>query len=233
MVRLYVIVEGHSEQSFVKRLLAPHLGAHGVFAEAQRITTLDERRNVGGREVRQLERGSLLHYRQLRRDVENYPRRRDVWLTTFMDLYRLPQSFPGYAACAPMDDPFARADALEAAISADLQREQLIPYIQVHEFESLLFTDLNKLRSLCENERDERALHRLAKELAGLEPERINGGAETHPYARIFGVFGRRYQKRVDGPNLLHEIGLPTLLERAPRFAAWVRRLEGLARGPR
>lgn len=32
MVDLHIIVEGQTEQTFVRELLAPHLGHHGVFA---------------------------------------------------------------------------------------------------------------------------------------------------------------------------------------------------------
>jgi len=243
MATLYVVAEGHAEQAFIKRMIAPYLGEYGVFAEAQRITTRDttvyrsgtsiRQMNRGGlgAAIRQLNRGGLLSYKHLRRDIELRNQehgQRGVWLTTFIDLYRLPEDFPDYFRCRTIADPHARASALEAAIAADLPDCRLIPYIQVHEFEALLFADLGKLELLCETDADHRALHRLMTTVAAIEPERVNGGVDTHPAERLKNVFSRGYDKVADGNDILREIGMPTLLARLPRFADWIRRLVAL-----
>lgn len=229
---LYVIVEGHSEETFVRDLLAPHLGAHGVAAYPQRITTRDDIRHLGGRTIRSLARGG--HggtFKHIRRDIESrwaQHRHRGIWLTTFLDLYHLPPDMPDASRCAGIADPFARADALETAMAAAMPDCRVIPYIQVHEFESLLFADLSQLDLLCESDAQRRALHGLTQAVAGLAPEAINGGDATHPARRIADVFPR-YAKPTDGNVVLSLIGLPTLLDRLPRFAAWVARLTTLA----
>lgn len=233
MLDLYVIVEGHSEETFVRDLIAPYLGAHGVAARAQRITTHDETRNIGGRAVRTVYRGG--HggtYKHIRRDIQNrwiQHRHRGIWLTTFLDLYRLPIDMPGLMQLAGVADPFARATALEAAMAADHPDCRLVPYVHVHEFESLIFAEPAQLELLCDTPADLRALHGLIASVEGLAPEEINGGEATHPARRIADVFGKRYAKATVGPAILSLIGLPTLMARLPRFAAWVQRLAALA----
>ncbi len=229
MVDLYIVAEGHGEEAFIRQVLAPYLGAHGVFASTHRVTTCDKERRVGGRTERNLQRGGVLTYQHIRDDIRRLSAqhgRRGAWISTLIDLYHLPNDFPEYARGQQLADPYARADALEAAMVADLPGCRVLPYIQVHEFEALLFTDLARLAYLCDD-RQRRALDALIASTAGTEPERVNGGENTHPAARIEAV-RPRYSKPRDVPNTLKEIGLQTLLARTQRFAAWVRRLESL-----
>ena len=49
-IRLHVTTEGQTEEAFVKRILAPHLGAFNVFADARSVLTSRDKkptRNTG------------------------------------------------------------------------------------------------------------------------------------------------------------------------------------------
>ena len=61
------------------------------------------------------------------------------------DLYGLPSDFPGYAKAAEELDPYSRVNVLENALQESINDWRFTPYIQIHEFESLLFSDIEKL----------------------------------------------------------------------------------------
>ena len=44
MIRLHVVVEGSTEEGFVRDVLARHLAHHDVFADAHKVTTSRRRR---------------------------------------------------------------------------------------------------------------------------------------------------------------------------------------------
>ena len=60
---------------------------------------------------------------------------------------------------------------------------RFLPYIQLHEFEALLYCDLSQLQQRIAD--SERAFAALAAEVRGMEPEEIDEGATTAPSKRI------------------------------------------------
>jgi hypothetical protein len=144
LIRLHVIVEGQTEESFVNELLGPALAHRMVFVDAQKITT--------GRRHGRSFRGGFVKYDHLARDLEQRMKEdqaEDSWSTTMVDYYRIPPEFPGYAVLSQHDAANQRAVNLEMALLNDMAGRlpglaivsRLIPYIQVHEFEALLFAD--------------------------------------------------------------------------------------------
>ena len=84
-IRLNILVEGQTEEAFVKLLLREHLG-HSVWIAARMIQP--------GKSASRIHKGGLLRYKQLRRDLSNWMREdggRDVRFTTMMDLYGYPR----------------------------------------------------------------------------------------------------------------------------------------------
>ena len=59
-----------------------------------------------------------------------------------IDLYALPKDFPGRSA-QPRNpaDPTPYVETLERAFGDDVGDRRFVPYIQLHEFEALLFAD--------------------------------------------------------------------------------------------
>jgi len=57
----------------------------------------------------------------------------DARFSMMVDLYHLPQDFPGYAEAMAQPDCYRQADLLEAALAAKLNDTRFIPYLQVHE----------------------------------------------------------------------------------------------------
>src|SRR5689334_1123177 len=136
MIRLHVVVEGQTEETFVRDVLAPELGLHSVFAVAHQITTRRQR----GR----LHRGGFVRYAHLREDIVRWirqDRHPDARFTTMIDLYKVPSDFPGFEESRSKSDPLERAVFLEERFGSDVGAWRFLPYLQVHEFEALLFSD--------------------------------------------------------------------------------------------
>lgn len=105
MRRLNVLAEGQTEEAFVNQVLAPHLGAFGVFASVRCVTTRRDR-------IRPdlVYRGGLRDFGKVRRDLERWlAEDHSAAFTTMFDLYALPRDFPGYADAARLADPYARS----------------------------------------------------------------------------------------------------------------------------
>lgn len=220
MTRLFVLVEGQSEETFVKSVLAPHLAGFGLEVRALVVTTSRElhgRKHKGG--------GG---WTQWLRDLKRLTGEQDGRFTTMFDLYGLPDDFPHLTECASIADTVKRAAELEAAMAKAADDWRLIPYLQRHEFESLVLALLDPLAELLEDE-ELKGLQALRQDIGSAGPEDINDGPDTAPSKRIQ-RFIPSYRKTVHGPLALESGGLATLRQQCPRFGEWLTRLERLGK---
>ncbi len=222
MVRLNFIVEGHSEESFVNQVLVPHLASFAVFARVRRAET--------SRSGARIYRGGVLRWNRAARDIRLWAREDnnpDARFTTMFDLYRLPRDAPGTAASK--GDPWKRVYAIEAAMSRQFDDPRVLPYVQLHEFETLLFADILRLRDFFPHRLKEVDDLALSVKKFG-SPEEIDEGAETAPSRRVIAAMPEYAgQKPVAGPETLRRIGLATVRSCCPHFSAWLGCLESLA----
>jgi hypothetical protein len=214
MKRLYIVVEGDTEEEFVKTLLRPHFQSFGVYSvDATKITTNRKLSKKGG----------FVNYEHLRNDIKRLLRQPDVIVSMFVDFYALPDSVPGYEAAKRKKGTEEQIKLLENAISEDIDNHRFMPYIQRHEFESLLFASPAGFAKYYEHQTDVMAgLFRIFDAFGN--PEDINDGRETAPSKRILSIIPN-YQKVVFGNIIALEIGLNTMLAKCPRFSDWLTRL--------
>jgi hypothetical protein len=133
------------------------------------------------------------------------------------------------AEFADICDAYGRVALIEKRIKEDIRDERLVPYVQLHEFEALVFADLSKV--CTEYIGMERQVDDLQRLVACFEnPELIDGGRETAPSKRILKVIPR-YNKANAGVMIVKNIGIETLKLRCRHFAAWISRLEALGGG--
>jgi hypothetical protein len=156
------------------------------------------------------------------------------------DFYGMPDNWPGRTeAAVAYESPDRKGDFIEKAMLDDLadhagkdfRAELFIPYVQVHEFEALLFADVTKLAEALtelsgQNQAQLAARFKSILDDAG-QPEAINDGRETCPSRRINGVVSR-YKKVDHGPLVAGRIGLDALRAACPHFGQWLGRLESL-----
>lgn len=226
MIEVVAIVEGQTEQTFVDEHLASHLFALGI--------TMWPR--LPGRYVR---RGGVRPWDQVRGDILRTLKERPGRVcTTMFDFYAMPDDWPGRTEAAekPSDQKGchvedALLDDLASHAGADFRRELFIPYVQVHEFEALLFADVDKMAEALANVGDispERLRARLQEILAEAgQPEAINDNYETCPSRRIARLVPA-YRKPVFGPIIAGGIRLDVLRQACPHFGQWLERLESL-----
>jgi hypothetical protein len=220
-LRLYITTEGQSERKFADDVLRPHLAAFSIEVKTRVVLT---NRKLG-------KRGGILDFEKIHGDLYRLmreDRHPEARFTTMVDLYALPPEFPGWEEARQKREPQERVAALEAAFQANLGDGRFLPYIQLHEFEALLYCDLSQLQQRIAD--SERAFAALAQEVRGMEPEEINEGATTAPSKRIINhvPIYDRLKVRVGAPAAA-AIGLPGLRAKCPHFNTWVARLERLA----
>jgi hypothetical protein len=225
MVRLYFFAEGQTEQTFADTTLKPHFADHAVYM--QNPVLIAHCRKKG-----RIHRGGGKKYVPMRNDIIRFLKQdgsRDVFFTTMIDLYALPSDFPGVENAKKLrQDPRAWVESLEASWLADIEDERFIPFITLHEYEGLLFSEISHLEIFFENSRPRIArLKRIAESFAS--PELINDGNQTAPSKRIIAEIPQ-YEgaKTTVGPQLAELIGLKEIRRKCPHFDAWISRLERL-----
>ena len=223
-VRLHFIVEGQTEETFVNRILSPHLGNLSIGVKARSVMT-SRKRGVK-------HRGGIVNYAKAKNDINSWrkeDRNRDARFTTMFDLYELPPDFPGYKDAMKATNPYDRVSVLEQALEEDISDPRFIPYLQLYEFETLLLSDPRKLGVQFVNRSvGIRDLVKMAYDFES--PEYINDGPDTAPSKRITDAipeYGR--MKPSAGPIVAEKIGLSALRSKCAHFGEWIGKLEGLA----
>jgi hypothetical protein len=221
VIRLFLVVEGRTEELFVRDVLAPHLAGRAVAATPIQVATARERaghKYRGG--------GHWKHWeRDLRRLVAEH-RGSDVRFSSLFDLYGLPEDFPRLREHAAERDTLRRAELLQAAMAARIDDWRFIPYVQRHEFEALVLASLDGLVGFLDAA-GVRGVDELRAALVGAAPEDVNEGESTAPSKRLLRTIPG-YQKTLHGPLAVEAAGLASIRARCPRFDAWVGVLERL-----
>ena len=210
MIRLAVSVEGQTEEEFVKRVLAVHLRGRQI--EATPILLGRARGRAGGGNV---------SVDRLMSEVVTLYWSFDV-VTTLVDFY----GFKGKRDRGVEQLEVDLLNGITGRVGGDWNARRVIPYVQRHEVEGVLFSDVEVFATQVDFPRDCVAALRAVREQF-TTPEDINDSCETAPSKRIARAIPR-YDKRLHGPILAEEIGLDRIRAECPRFDAWVRRLESL-----
>jgi hypothetical protein len=216
MIRVQIVVEGSTEEAVLKALLVAPLAERGVFLSPMRVLRGGGARG-GGSSWQPWEK-HLLHL--LKQDASP-----DVRVGTFLDLYRVPKDVPGFDATKLGG---ARADGILAAMRTRVSDDRFLPYLQLHEIEALLFTDLSALTQVEPDVFPTKGVAALAAAVAGVPPEAINDRYETAPSRRLKASFPA-FDKVEHGSAAAARIGLAAIRNACPRFDHWVSTLEALS----
>ncbi len=215
-----VLVEGQTEERFIKDVLAPEFHPLDFFFEPRLLITKRVKRGTSFK-------GGVTTYGKFRNDVVRLLKEANGRLvTTVIDYYGLPADFPGMAS-RPQSTPLDRVLHVEQKVHHDLGKPRdFLPFFALHEFESWLFSSRDELP---------RTLTQLQKQTAFAairdsfpDPEQINEGPQTAPSKRIAQLFPG-YRKVLHGPVVAKRIGVEAISAECPHFDAWYRALERLA----
>lgn len=226
MARLIVQVEGVTEEEFVNELLAPHLHARGwetvVAIRMGRARSRDRRHGVKGWDV---VLPSIMKH--LKEDA-------GCCVTTLVDYYGLPsagpKAWPGRndAEHRPMTErgawvQKALADAVAEAAGGAYKARRFLPFVVMHEFEGLLFSDCARFADAI-GKPELTASFQAIRDAFGT-PEEINDSPLTAPSKRVEALVPG-YAKPLIGTLAAKGIGLETIRQECPHFRAWIGQLE-------
>ncbi len=223
--RLYILCEGQTEEAFVNRVLSGHFLA----TSATRAIPIIPSNRAGSQSRRH--KGGWTSYAKARTALHRLMEQHhgdETWFTTMLDLYAIPDDFPGLRS-ALSETAAQRVARLEAGFADDIKTDRLwrfTPYLQLHEYEALLLTDVAAIARSFPDQ-DESAAAALAIDIGRCPPEEVDGHRETAPSKRIIRHFpGYAGSKPSDGPIIAAEIGLPRLRAACPHFDGWPTTLE-------
>jgi hypothetical protein len=179
-----------------------------------------------------LGRGGVVNYEHVRRAITSWTRQErgpDVAFSTMFDLYRLPRNFPGYTEAKARTAPYSVVESLEESLAQDIGDDRFVPYIQLHEFEAILFSDPQALSGpFAGRDREVAELVKIAKKFDN-NPEKIDDGESTAPSKRIIELIPEyRGAKRAVGPDVARQIGIDKIRNACKHFNDWLTKLEKL-----
>jgi Domain of unknown function (DUF4276) len=213
-MRLFIIVEGETEELFVTDVLRPYFWTHNFYNLAPIII-----------QTSSVQKGGFVNYQHLKNSIINILHEPDTVVTTLVDYFGMPTNLPNYANCQALNSVSQRIECLEASMKSDIGfGDRFIPYIQQHEFEALLFASNRGFISYF-GEKIGDAMGNIMAQYDN--PEEINDSPQTAPSKRILSMIPS-YKKVNDGNLIALEIGLQTIMDKCPRFRIWIERLTAL-----
>jgi hypothetical protein len=211
MKYLIIVVEGQTEQEFVNDILRPYFAEHGIYHVSARLI----RTSRSGK-------GGFVNFQHLQNDVNKIlTKEQDAVVTTFFDFFRCPTNMPGYEEAIKKENHQEAVEILETKMDELFGNTHFVPYIQLHEFEALLFSSNKGFETYWEDEQTEKAMEIIAQYP---NPEDINSRPEKAPSKRIIEIKSD-YDKVAEGNLLAMEIGIEEMLNHCPRFKQWIERL--------
>ncbi|HET6710166.1 DUF4276 family protein [Amycolatopsis sp.] len=127
----------------------------------------------------------------------------------------------------PGGSPAVQVDHVEQAIALAVADQRFVPHLVLHELESWVFAAAEELGEL---RGDPDLAGQLQADCAAAGgPELVNGDPTTAPSKRLL-RYCPGYQKVIEGPLAIADLGVQGLQERCTHFAAWITKLEDLAK---
>lgn len=222
-IEVVVIVEGKTEQIFIDSILAPYLGHKNIGMRATQVSKPGQK-------------GGDVRFLRVKKDVRNHLKQRsDTYVSTFVDYYGI-KEWPGLDEVTPQATPSQIAKTLNEAaknkvveLFPEIQTERrFIPYIAIHEFEALLFSDAETLADQLKI--DVSKVNDVLDECG--QPEAINNNPQTAPSKRLNSWTKHgKFPKTTMGIAVAHRIGIEKMRKRCSLFDAWLQTLEEIQRG--
>lgn len=220
MTRVCLVVEGATEEAFVNNVIAPTLWPRQVYLHPVIIGPPGHK-------------GGNPKYARLKKDVlKQLKQDRATYCSTIVDFCGLGADFPGM----PLPENLHSVDKvlrIEQAVKDDIVGEvpdlrpdiRFLPYIQLHEYEGLLFSDPPAFASGIAQPHLTIPFQRIRDHFP--TPEDINNGPNTAPSKQILSVY-QSYRKVLDGTLAAQAVGVTRMRQECMHFRQWLEQLESL-----
>lgn len=219
-IKVVALVEGRTEEIFVKTLLSPYL-------QEKRVDMTPIILSKSG------ENGGDVRFARAKNDIERHlKQKQETWLTLLVDYYGIKSDWPGYKESRRETQHASKARVMNEATRERVNKlfgdhdseRRFIPYVSMFEFEALLFSDAKILAQKLNVELKvvERILARCG------EPEKINDKSQTAPSKRLEDLSDKKFKKTVTGINIAQTIGIDKMRKACPIFNKWITELENL-----
>lgn len=206
MSKVLILVEGFTEEKFVKEILKPYFELRGIFVIPRNL------KGVG-------------NYKLIHSEIKILLKDSSVLaVTTMLDFYRIPSDFPGFKDLDKTLHSTKKVQNLENLFAQSVEDERFLPYLQLHEFEALLFSDVSHFKRIPNIGNKISEFERI---VSLKEPEEINDLPNTSPANRIKNILNH-YTKDVHGIIVAKSIGLDKMREKCPHFHSWIKSIESL-----
>ncbi|NEW61188.1 DUF4276 family protein, partial [Sulfurovum sp. bin170] len=184
MINVYIIVEGQSEEKFVKEILSPYFAHKKIFLHPERVIT---GRDKLGKACKGGGDSYKLYKNHLQKRIKQFHKQKNYYFTTMIDLYALPKDFPKLKdAKRYYNKKYEYISFLEKAFSDDIGFSNFLPYIQLHEYETLLFCDINCIVDEFFDLEDDKLYEKITTDIKSYDNiELINDSKETAPSKRL------------------------------------------------
>ena len=110
-------------------------------------------------------------------------------------------------------------------MASDFDRKRFIPYVAMHEFEALLFSDCDRFGQGIGRADLSQKFQEIRDQFAS--PEEIDDSPDTAPSARVAELVPG-YRKPLMGSLAALQVGLYSMRSACPNFRRWVETLERL-----
>ena len=216
MRRVYIICEGQTEENFIKEVLAPYFDPQIVAIQPLLVD----------------KKGGALSYDRVKDFILKLAKADStVYITTMFDYYALDTNFPGHNQLNASWDIYKKVAHLEIEFGNDINsnlpntpNDRFIPYIQPHEFESLLFSDINEIVKADPDWNKKAALISSLSEIVNEypNPEEINNSPDTSPSHRLIKILNLpKYRKVLHGTAIAKNIGIENIRQKCKHFDEW------------
>jgi hypothetical protein len=213
-----VLVEGQTEQTFIKNLLSPYIAD----ITEQRIFLTPTQVGKQGGDVRftRYQKDIGLHLKQSA----------DTYVTLMVDYYGIRKDWPGFEESKRQATHSKKAAVMNQETAKKVQElfpesaiHRFIPYVSMHELEALYFSDPASLAHIMnvEKKKIELILHDCG------EPEAINDNFETAPSKRLEKL-SPTFKKTTTGIAIAKTVGIRRMREHCPLFDEWVCKIENV-----
>lgn len=211
--------EGQTELEFCKKILAPYFLNKQIILESSSWN-------------------GIKNWQRIKLDIETYLKGdKTLKVSTFLDYYGITTNhdFPNWeqAHTQFVANKAQRLDFIEQQMKSHIDsslQNRFLPYLQLHEFEALLFIDEEKF---CSQFTDSDFHKNGKQELTSIfenypNPEDINDSRNTSPSHRLAEKIILGWDKIVYGNIIAEVMGLEAIRAKCPRFDEWIIKLENL-----